>query len=230
MAGSIKKRRKQFKAAPILTSTVPDRPKVEGAPHMVGYVRVSTGDQSLQRQVDALVEAGVAACDIFSDVGSGRTMERSGWIQCSMDMQPGDILVVHAADRLGRSAVGLMNLLEELDQRGVKLRILTMGLDTSTPIGRFAFNMLAIVAQLEREMIHERTMHGLQKARERGVVGGVKKKYQDKAIIEAVAKFGTNGAARRLGCSKITIIRRMKEIEERQVEEAIQAEAEEIVK
>jgi DNA invertase Pin-like site-specific DNA recombinase len=98
-----KPRKKKLKGVPILTSTVPNKPRVTDDPHMVGYARVSTHDQNLQRQVDELVKYGVHAHDIFSDKSSGKDMEREGWQACWKDLQEGDILVVHSLDRLARN-------------------------------------------------------------------------------------------------------------------------------
>lgn len=187
---------------------------------MVGYARVSTSDQNNQRQIDELVKAGVAAIDIFSDTASGRTMARQGWRDCWRDLESGDILVVHAGDRLGRDLVEVMTVLRDLHQKGIHLKILTMDLDTRTPVGRLAFSVMATFAQFERELMLERTKHGLQKARERGVVGGAKKRFTDTQIEGAVRKFGVNGAARALKASKTTIVRRMKIIEDNRAQEA----------
>jgi DNA invertase Pin-like site-specific DNA recombinase len=175
---------------------------------MVGYARVSTDEQKTQRQVDELVMAGVAAMDIFSDTGTGAHMDRPGWEYCAKDLQPGDILVIHSLDRLSRDLVHTMTTLKELNDRGVTVRVLTMDFDSRTPMGRFVFSMMAAFAQFEREVILERTAHGLAKARERGVIGGAVKKYTDEAIGEAYRIAGTvEKAAKRLGCSQITVKR-----------------------
>jgi DNA invertase Pin-like site-specific DNA recombinase len=202
------RRHRKSRIVPILTSTIPDREKVPGEPHMVGYARVSMDDQSSQRQVDELVMAGVAACDIFSDTGTGAHMDRPGWDAVLLDLQPGDILVIHSLDRLSRDLIHTMSTLKELNARGVTVKILTMDFDSRTPMGRFVFSIMGAFAQFEREVIMERTMHGLAKARERGRVGGVPVKYTDQAIADAYKTAGTiKAAAKMLGCSTITVKR-----------------------
>lgn len=205
-----KKRYRQQREVPILTSTIPDREKVEGEPHMVGYVRVSTADQSLQRQVDELVIAGVAAVDVFSDVGTGANMERDGWENCVKDLQSGDILVIHSIDRLSRDLVNTMSTLKALNDRGVRVKVLTLDFDSQVPIGRFVFSMMAAFAQFERDVIRERTIHGLAKARARGIMGGRKLTFTDEQIAAAVAEQPNHkAAAKKIGASEITIKRRM---------------------
>ncbi|MGI4811922.1 MAG: recombinase family protein [Janthinobacterium lividum] len=207
-----KRRRKNY--VPIVTSTVPDKVRAEGDPPMIGYARVSMSDQNNQRQIDELVKAGVAAVDIFTDTGSGKSMDRPGWLACWRQLDEGDVLVVHSGDRLGRNLIEVMKVIEDLHKRGVTLKILTMDLDTRTPVGRMIFSVMASFAQFERELIHERTMHGLQKARERGVVGGRAKTYTNEQILEAMKKYGSHEkAGKAIGASKITMIRRTKEIE-----------------
>src|SRR4051812_5320589 len=100
MQTPMSKRKVDRKPVPILSSTVPDRIREAGDPHMVGYARVSVYDQNNQRQVDELVRFGVGAVDIYSDVASGKNMARPGWIACWRNLQKGDILVVQALDRL----------------------------------------------------------------------------------------------------------------------------------
>jgi DNA invertase Pin-like site-specific DNA recombinase len=210
MPNAPKKRPRKRKITPILTSTVPDRERGPDEPHMVGYVRVSMNDQSNQRQVDELVMAGVGAVDIFSDVGTGANMDRQGWEDCARDLRAGDILVIHSLDRLSRDLVHTMMTLRELNNRGVTVRVLTMDFDSRTPMGRFVFAQMAAFSQFERDVINERTAHGLAKARERGVFGGSKIKWTDEQIAAAVKDHGTyEAAAKALGCSVVTVKRRM---------------------
>ena len=208
-----KKRHRKSRIVPILTSLIPDKEGGPDEPHMVGYARVSTDEQNAQRQVDELVLAGVAAVDVFSDKGTGANMDRPGWDACTKDLRAGDILVIHSLDRLSRNLVDTMQTLKALNDRGVRVKVLTMDFDSTTPMGRFVFSMMAAFAQFERRVIVERTLHGLAAARARGVYGGASKKYTDEAIREAVGALGVVGAARKLGASKVTIIRRMKAME-----------------
>lgn len=208
-----KKRRRKPQAPMVFTSTVPVRPRLPDEPFLVGYVRVSTDQQDTQRQVDELVKSGVDPRDIWGDKASGKDLDRVGWQAMMRDMQPGDILVVHTLDRISRDALDTLTVFRDLNERGIKVRVLTLGLDTSTPVGRFMLTMLAAHAQLERDMALVRTMSGLQRARERGVVLGSVKKFPDAAIAEAVRVHGTyEAAAKALGCTKITIQRGMDRI------------------
>jgi len=208
-----RKRRKKIKPDLQFTSTVPWSGRGPDDPMLIGYVRVSTNDQDTQRQVDELVRAGVAACDIWGDKASGKDLDRPGWQHMMRELEPGDVLVVHALDRLSRDALDTLTVFRELAERGVKVRVLTMGLDTSTPVGRFALTMMAAFAQMEREMALIRTMSGLQRAKERGVFLGAVKRFPDAAIAEAVKTHGTyEAAAQALGCTRITVARGMASI------------------
>jgi len=215
-------RRKKRIATPILTSHIPDRPKVKGEPHMLGYARVSMSDQNNQRQVDELVRFGVGAVDIYSDTGSGKSMDRQGWKDCWRKLEKGDMLVVHSIDRLGRNLEEVLRVERELRERGCTLKSLKEDLNTATPTGRLMFHIIGAMAQWEREWGHERTMHGLAKARERGVIGGSVKdpRWTVEVVVAAVATYGINGAARHLGCSKPTVLRRVREHEEQKRKEA----------
>lgn len=211
-----KTRKRKPRITPILSSTVPDKVKGPDEPHMVGYARVSTSEQSLQRQVDELVKYGVAAVDIFSDKASGKNMDRVGWQHCWLDLREGDILVVHSLDRLGRNLREVIEIEAQLREKGVTLKALAQDINTGTAAGRLIFHILLTVAQFEREWSLERTMHGLQKARERGVTGGVAKRISDEQVAAVVKKHGgllkagaLAAAAKELGYSKVTIMRRM---------------------
>ena len=203
-----KRRRRIPKALMAFTSNVPWRGRKDDEPMQVGYVRVSTTDQTTQRQVDELVQAGVSAIDIFGDEASGATMERPGWEACGRELREGDILVIHSLDRLSRNLVDTMTTLQALNDRGVTVRVLTMDFDSRTPIGRFVFSMMAGFAQFERDIILERTVHGLARAKARGRYGGASQKFSDGSIASAYARAGTvTGAAKLLKCSEPTIKR-----------------------
>lgn len=137
---------------------------------LIGYVRVSTNDQNTALQRNALECAG---CElIFEDKISGKTSDRPGLKKLLRMLSDGDTLVVWKLDRLGRSMRHLVVLIEDLRQRGVNFRSLTDSIDTSTPMGRFFFHVMGALAEMERELIVERTRAGLAAAREEGRIGG----------------------------------------------------------
>ncbi len=133
----------------------------------LGYMRVSTTDQNMESQRQQLVAAG--CYDVYSDQGkSGATMTRPGLDSCLRSLQPGNTLVVTKLDRLGRTVRGLSVLLDSLTKQGIAFRSLSEGIDTTTIQGRLMFNMVASVAEMERELISERTMAGLAVATGKG--------------------------------------------------------------
>ncbi|HFT8106742.1 TPA: recombinase family protein [Enterobacter cloacae] len=136
----------------------------------IGYVRVSTNDQNTALQRNALECAG---CElIFEDKMSGKTSDRPGLKKVLRTLSEGDTLVVWKLDRLGRSMRHLVTLIEDLRGRGVNFRSLTDSIDTSTPMRRFFFHVMGALAEMERELIVERTRAGLAAARQQGRIGG----------------------------------------------------------
>jgi DNA invertase Pin-like site-specific DNA recombinase len=145
-----------------------------GAPMLIRYASVSTDDQDLALQTDELPRAG---CErTFSDKTSGTTPDRAGLAETLSHLRRGDVLVVWKLDRLGRTVKGLIELVGELAERGVQFRSITDGIDTTTPAGRFFFRVMASLAEMECELISERTRAGLTAARGRGRVGGRKRR------------------------------------------------------
>ena len=149
----------------------------------IGYARVSTEDQNLALQLDALKKAGCAR--VFTDKVSGARLVRPGLDDALSHLRAGDTLVVWKLDRLGRSVKGLVDLVNALETREVHFRSLTDGIDTKTPAGRFFFHVMASLAQMERELIVERTRAGLAAARKVGRVGGRKRRMTDNKIKAA---------------------------------------------
>jgi len=134
---------------------------------LIGYARVSTDDQNLELQRDALQAAGCA--HVFEDVGiSGGASRRPGLSRALAALNPGDALVVWKLDRLGRSMPHLVATLADLTKRGIGFRSLTEAIDTTTPAGRLMGHMLGALAEFERSMIGERTRAGMAAARRRG--------------------------------------------------------------
>ncbi len=140
---------------------------------LVGYARVSTDEQDVQLQLDALKKAGCNNDDIFIDKASGARSDRPGLDACIAALQPGDTLLVWRLDRLGRSMSHLVSLVEELLGKTIGFRSLCDGaIDTTTASGELMFNIFSALAQFERRLIQERTRAGLSAARARGRKGG----------------------------------------------------------
>lgn len=147
---------------------------------LIGYERVSTDDQNLNLQHDALKEAG---CNrIFSDKMSGTKADRPGLKEAFDYVRPDDTLVVWRLDRLGRSLKDLIALVEELERRQIGFRSLQESIDTTTSGGRLIFHLFGALAEFERNLIRERTQAGLQAARARGRKGGRQQKLTPEQI------------------------------------------------
>ena len=137
---------------------------------LIGYARVSTTDQTLDLQKDALEKAG---CErIFTDTASGAKAERIGLDDALSYVRPDDTLVVWRLDRLGRSLKHLIETITALNERGVGFRSLTERIDTTTSGGKLIFHIFGALAEFERDIIKERTQAGLTAARARGRLGG----------------------------------------------------------
>ncbi|PQO97401.1 DNA invertase [Massilia phosphatilytica] len=137
---------------------------------VIGYARVSTIEQTLDMQQDALLAAG--ATNVYADKASGKTAERPELTHCLKALRDGDALVVWRLDRLGRNLQDLIRIVNELEARGVKFKSLKESIDTGGPAGKLVFHMFAALAEFERELVRERTLAGLAAARARGRKGG----------------------------------------------------------
>jgi len=135
-----------------------------------GYARISTSDQSLDSQTDALTMAGAER--IFADTISGTKRERPELAQLLDQLRDDDVVTVTKYDRLARSLHGLLDIVKAIEERGAGFRSLAEDIDTTTPAGRLIFQVFASIAQFERERISERTREGLAAAKKRGRVGG----------------------------------------------------------
>ena len=145
----------------------------------IGYARVSTRDQNLGLQLDALRKAECTG-RIYKDEGvSGKLTSRPELDKCIAALKAGDTLVVWKLDRLGRSLQHLVTVVNELKERGVGFRSLTENIDTTTNSGRLIFHIFAALAEFERGLIIERTMAGLDTARANGKVGGRRRALTD---------------------------------------------------
>lgn len=150
----------------------------------IGYVRVSDTEQTEALQIDALKQAG---CDvIYGDHGvSGSIAKRKGLDELLACLKDGDTLVVWKLDRLGRSTIHLLQLLDDLRTRGVDFQAITQGIDTTTAVGRMLYGQLAVFAEFEREQIRERTKAGMRAAKARGKHIGRPRKLTDRQIARA---------------------------------------------
>lgn len=157
---------------------------------LIGYARVSTFDQNLDLQKDALTKAG---CErTIEETASGKNTERPGLNSIKEIMRKGDTLVVWRLDRLGRSLKDLIEWINYLDSKGVAFKSLQESIDTSTTTGKLIFHVFAALAEFERNLIRERTQAGLVAARARGRLGG-RPKSLDSDKRQAVAKLYDDG-------------------------------------
>ena len=184
----------------------------------IGYGRVSTRDQNLDAQRDALAGAGCA--EIMVDKASGKLARRPELDKALLVTRSGDQLVVTKLDRLGRSLEHLIALSKDLQARGVDLVVLDQGIDTSTALGRMFFQILGAIAEFEHALMSERTRDGLEAARARGRTGGQRRKLtarQAKIAQDMYDKTGPDGRrahtvaeiAAEFGVSRPTIYRHL---------------------
>src|SRR3954453_181147 len=175
---------------------------------LVGYSRVSTGDQTADLQFDDLNAAG---CErIFADTASGAVTERPELAKALDYLRGGDVLVTWRLDRLGRSLRHLIEVVTDLQGRGVGFRSLHESIDTTTPTGRLTFHVFAALAEFERDLIRERTLAGLSAARARGRLGGRKPSLTPKKVRIARTMYEEGDTtvaeiAKILGVSRATI-------------------------
>lgn len=169
----------------------------------IGYARVSTHEQSLDPQIDALRQAG---CErIYCDKISGTKSDRPELARLKDALRPGDTLVIWRLDRLGRSLRDLIAWTEWLSEGGVALESLTERIDTSHPSGKLTFHLFAALAEFERNLIRERTLAGLQAARARGRNGGRPPKLDAAGILELKAMHKDHSLTIRQICKRMGI-------------------------
>lgn len=176
---------------------------------LIGYARVSTQDQNLDLQINALTSAGCQK--VFEDKVSGTRAERPGLAKAMEMLREGDTLVVWKLDRLGRSVRQLVDLVGKLHNQSVQFKSLTDSIDTSTPSGRFFFHVMASLSEMERDLIVERTRAGLAAAIQLGRKSGRKPKMTI-SKVESAKKLLSSGVppkdvARNLGVSVPTLYR-----------------------
>lgn len=174
----------------------------------IGYARVSTDDQHLDLQRDALAQAGCGV--IYEEAISGKSAVRPELEQCRKALRAGDTLVVWRLDRLGRSLPDLVQIVADLEQRGIGFESVTEKIETDSAAGKLVFHVFAALAEFERSLIRERTRAGLAAARVRGRAGGRKPKLDDHQIREIKAllrdpDIQVSDVARRYGVSRTTL-------------------------
>jgi DNA invertase Pin-like site-specific DNA recombinase len=152
-------------------------------PMHYGYARVSTPDQNLVLQIDALEKAGCKY--IYKEKVSGATKERPELQKMLAKLEKSDTLTVWKLDRLGRSIRDLVNIINDLNKKGVQFISVMDGINTATATGRFTFHLFASLAEFEREIVSERTMAGLEAARARGRKGGRPQGLSEGALVNA---------------------------------------------
>lgn len=163
---------------------------MDKAQNLIGYARVSTNDQNLDSQVDALKKAGCKKKNIFVEKVSGVKKDRPQLDACLSSLQEDDVLVVYRLDRLGRSMTNLVDIIEKLRKRKVGFKSLCDGaIDTTTASGELVFNIFSSMAQFERRLIQERTNAGLAAARARGRRGGRPKLDIEDTKVQAAKRM-----------------------------------------
>ncbi|NEA62295.1 recombinase family protein [Streptomyces sp. SID12488] len=182
--------------------------------HLIGYARVSTDDQDAQLQGDALTEAGCSR--IFEDKASGKNTDRPELTAVLDYLRAGDTLVVWKLDRLGRSLIDLVGIVDGLRGRGVGFKVLTGALsavDTTSADGRLFFRIIAAMAEFERSLIKDRTKAGLAAAKAQGRTGGRPTVINDDLLTVAKARKAkgesVNAIAKALGVSRATLYRHL---------------------
>lgn len=176
----------------------------------IGYARVSTQDQNLALQHDALA---TAQCErIFEDMASGAKADRPGLLEALSHLRKGDTLVVWKLDRLGRSLKNLIEVTQDLEKKGIGLQSLQEQIDTTTPGGKLVFHVFGALAEFERDLVRERTNAGLMAARARGRVGGRKPVLTGQKAVTALALYNSRTVpvdeiCKTLGVSRTSLYR-----------------------
>lgn len=174
----------------------------------IGYACVSTDDQNLDMQRDALKAAGCSV--IYEETARGKGAARPQLEQCRNALQSGDTLIVWRLDRLGRSLPDLVQIVAEMEQKGIGFESITERIKTGSAAGKMVFHVFAALTEFERNLIRERTNAGLAAARARGRSGGRKPKLDEKDVKEILAMLRdpaipVTAVARRYGVSRTTI-------------------------
>lgn len=184
----------------------------------IGYARVSTSDQNLDLQIDALQQAG---CErIYQDTITGSSTKRPEFDKMIDSLRAGDVLTVWKLDRIGRSLKHLLQIADDLQEKGIHLHIITQGIDTSSPAGKMLFSIMGSIAEYEKTLIQERVQAGLQAARLRNRVGGRPNSLNSEQKKQIVAMYQSKSSsvsaiAKTFGVSRPTIYKVVREYEAR---------------
>lgn len=174
----------------LMATTARTEEATPAAGRMLGYARVSTSDQELRLQLDALDQAGIPPENIYQEKTSANSKRRPEFDKMMRDLRAGDMIVAWKPDRLFRSLAGWIKFVKDLEERGAYVRILTqLAFDSSTASGRLITHVLMAIAEFEADLGKERTLAGLRAAKARGRVGGARKRYSDDQIRVAVDCF-----------------------------------------
>ena len=197
-------------SATIRRTLTPPTPPDAGAGVLIGYARVSTEDQKLDLQRDALAQLGCHR--VFEDRASGARADRPGLAAALSHLRRGDTLVVWRLDRLGRTTHQLVNLLEQFEREGIRLRSLQDGIDPASVMGKAMLQIGAVFAEMERNLLRERTKAGLAAARARGRLGGRKPRLSAAGLdtarrLMADPLLTMEEIASRLGVGRTTLYR-----------------------
>ena len=179
---------------------------------LFGYARVSTSQQSLHLQLEALKRAGVKPSRIFSDKVSGGHAKRDGLDLLRIKVEKGDVVLVKTLDRLGRDTADMIQLIKEFDQMGVAIKCLDEGISTEGTMGQMVVTILAAVAQAERRRILERTNEGRIEAKANGVKFGRKRHIDRQKVLNLKEQgVGATAIAKQLGIGRSTVYLILKE-------------------
>ena len=180
---------------------------------LFGYGRVSTNQQSLDIQIEALKQEGVEDHRIFTDKATGSNTDRKGLDSLRVKVESGDVIIIKKLDRLGRDTADMVSLIKEFDNAGVHVRFLDDGISTEGSMGKMVITILAAVAQAERERIMERTNEGRQAAKAKGIKFG-RKPSIDRELFQSLVDAGKGATeiARTMNIGRSTVYKLQAEL------------------
>ncbi|MCH9697455.1 MAG: recombinase family protein [Gammaproteobacteria bacterium] len=179
---------------------------------LFGYARVSTHQQSLDIQVNALKAAGVSKNRLFTDKVSGSHTDRDGLQLLRVKVEEGDVILIKKLDRLGRDTADMVQLIKEFDEMGVAIRFLDDGISTEGTMGKMVVTILSAVAQAERQRILERTNEGRIEAKTKGVKFGRKRTVDRQQVVAMKSRnLGASEIARQLNIGRSTVYKILSE-------------------